>query len=97
MIDLGDAPRFDWRPLNDDAQIAVSDGRITGIVYAVKAGTATSVHYEFWWLPAGDVSREEVLFGLSPGVKEWETRWESAHRAAQWIEDEWAEAQRRST
>ena len=38
MIDPADAPRFDWRPLNDDAQIAVRDGRVTGIVYAVKGG-----------------------------------------------------------
>lgn len=54
MIDPGDAPRFDWRALNDETQVAVHDGRVTGVLYAVKGGTLMNVDYEFWWLPAGD-------------------------------------------
>jgi hypothetical protein len=94
MIDPADAPRCDWRSLNDETQVACREGHVVGVVYASKARTDRDEWWEFWWLPAGDVSREEVLFGLSRGVEEWDARCEAAQRAAQWIEAEWSEAQR---
>jgi hypothetical protein len=84
-----DIPKFGWRALNGGAQIASRGERVIGIAYTAESRYGDSgqyLAYEFWWFPIDDVSREEVLFALSPGVKEWDSRWDATHRACEWIE-----------
>ena len=87
MIDPQDAPPFEWRALNDLAQLATRDGHVIGIAYALPADHNT---YEFWWLPVRDLDREEVLFGWPAPADGGVVSWDGVHQSAQWIEAEHA-------
>ena len=93
MIDPADAPVFDWRTLNDLAQLATRGGVVVGVAYAVPTWTGPQRpipdrDFEFWWLPLHDPQREEVLLGSGADSDGRVVSWDGVHQAAQWIEAE---------
>jgi hypothetical protein len=85
-MDISDAPRHEWRILNDETQIASKAGRVVAIAYTVEASDADGRHWlEFRWIPVDDPGLVDVHFGVAPGTRSaWDTRWHRARRATEW-------------
>jgi hypothetical protein len=76
---------FKWRELNGFAQLALHDGRVVGVAYAVPADRNA---FEFWWRPVHEPDCEEVLFGWPAAADGSVVLWDGVHQSAQRIEAE---------
>ncbi|MEN3283356.1 MAG: hypothetical protein V7607_4496 [Solirubrobacteraceae bacterium] len=85
-MEISEAPPLEWRILNDETQIASTDGRVVAIAYTVQASDADGSQWlEFCWLPVDEPDLVDVHFGVAAGTgSAWDTRWDRARKATEW-------------